>query len=83
MQDELIPRVLQVIAKTQHIKAEALHIDQTFAELKFDSLDAINIVFAIENEFNVNIPDDAMQNIRSIRDVVDGVEKLLAAQNPS
>ena len=33
--------------------------------------------FAVESEFNINIPDDAAQSIRSVRDVVDGIDKLL------
>jgi len=52
--------------------------DSTFAELSIDSLDGINILFAVESEFNINIPDEAAQSIRSVRDVVDGIAKLLA-----
>lgn len=51
--------------------------DSTFAELSIDSLDGINILFAVESEFNINIPDDAAQTIRSVRDVVNGIAKLL------
>jgi acyl carrier protein len=31
----------------------------------------------VESEFNINIPDEAAQNLRSVRDVVDGIAKLL------
>ena len=34
------------------------------------SLDGINIVFAIENEFGINIPDEGAQNLRSVRETV-------------
>jgi acyl carrier protein len=40
-------------------------------------------VFAIENEFNVNVPDEEMKNIRSVRDIVEGVQKLVAAKPPT
>ena len=43
-------------------------------------LDGINILFAVESEFNINIPDDAARNLRSVRDVIDGIAKLLSAQ---
>ena len=66
--------------KAQHIPEESLTIDSTFEELKIDSLDGINIVFAIEEEFGIEIPDDQAKLIRTVRDVVDGVEKLLAAK---
>jgi acyl carrier protein len=80
MSDELIARVTKVIALTQKIPAESVTIGKTFEELKIDSLDGINIVFALESEFNLDIPDDATRSIRSVRDMVDGIEKLLAAK---
>lgn len=80
MSQELADRVARVIAKTQHIPAESITIDSTFEQLKIDSLDGINILFAVEGEFDVDIPDDAARQIRSVREMVDGIEKLLAAK---
>jgi len=80
MPGELIERVTSVIAKTQHIPPESVTIDSTFQELNIDSLDGINILFALESEFDVDIPDDAAKQIRSVREMVDGIEKLLAAK---
>jgi len=75
--EELTERVRGIIAAAQHLPQEKITADSTFAELGIDSLDGINILFAVESEFNINIPDDAAQNIRSVRDVVDGIAKLL------
>jgi len=80
MSDELIARVTNVIAKTQHIPPESVTIDKTFEELKIDSLDGMNILFAVESEFNVDIPDEAAKSIRSVREMAEGIEKLLAAK---
>lgn len=80
-QEELGDHVIRIIAKTQRIAADPITLDSTFEELKIDSLDGINIVFAIENEFGISIPDDAVQNLRSVRETVDGVRKLLAAKS--
>lgn len=76
--EELTQRVVKVIADTQHMPLEKIAPNSTFAELGIDSLDGINILFAVENEFNVNIPDDAAQTIKSIPEMVDGIAKLLA-----
>ena len=73
-------RVIAVIAKTQHIPPDSVTVDSTFEGLKIDSLDGINVVFAIEEEFNIEIPDDAAKLIRSVRDVVDGVDRLIAVK---
>ena len=80
MSDDLISRVTAVIVKTQHLPPESVTIDSTFEELKIDSLDGINLLFALEGEFDVDIPDDEARKIRSVRDVADGIEKLLAAK---
>jgi acyl carrier protein len=75
---DLSSQVIRVIAQTQRIPVETITLESTFEELKIDSLDGINIVFAVENEFGINIPDDAVQNLKSVRDTVEGVRQLLA-----
>jgi acyl carrier protein len=77
MPDDLSQRVISVIAATQHIAEEKITEESTFQELGIDSLDGINILFALEKEFNINIPDDEAPNIRTVRDAVEGVRKLL------
>ena len=76
--EELTERVRRIIATAQHLPEDKVTADSTFAELNIDSLDGINILFAVESEFNVNIPDEAAQTIRSVRDVVEGIARLLA-----
>lgn len=73
-------RVIAVIAATQKISQDRIREESTFQELGIDSLDGINILFALENEFDINIPDDAAREIKSIPEMVAGIEKLLAAK---
>jgi len=80
LNDDIAGRVIRVIAETQKIPEESVSIDKTFEELKIDSLDGINIVFGLENEFNISIPDENMESLRSVRDAVEGVRQLLAAK---
>jgi acyl carrier protein len=79
--DDLAGHVIRIIAQTQRIPLDTIRLDSTFEELKIDSLDGINIVFAVENEFGINIPDDAVQNLKSVRDTVEGVRQLLAEKS--
>jgi len=81
MSEELIARVTGVIAKTQKIPFESVTLDKTFADLNIDSLDSVNILFALEDEFSIDIADDDARKIGSLREMVDGVGKLLAAKN--
>lgn len=80
MEDELSQRVIRVMAATQHLPPEKIAIDSSFQELGIDSLDGINILFALESEFDINIPDDAAKEIRTVRDMVEGVRQLVAAK---
>jgi len=79
MPQQLTQRVLSVIAATQRISPETVTIDKSFQELGIDSMDGINILFALENEFDITIPDEQAKQIRSIREMVEGIEKLVSA----
>ena len=78
--DELTQRVLRIIAETQRKDPAQVTIDSSFEELGIDSMDGVNIVFALENEFNINVPDEEVKNIKSIRDMVEGVRRLTEAR---
>ena len=80
MSDQLTARVIQVIANTQHLPVESIAINQTFADLKIDSLDGMNILFAVESEFDISIPDGQAAEIKSVREMVEGIQKLVAAK---
>jgi acyl carrier protein len=77
MSDELAQRVLHVISNAQRLPPESVTIDKSFEELGIDSMDGVSLLFALENEFDINIPDDAVRSIRSVRDMVEGVARLV------
>ncbi len=74
---DLTDHVIKVIADTQKMSPDLIGREATFEELKFDSLDGINILFALENEFDINIPDEAARQIKSIPEMVEGIDKIL------
>jgi acyl carrier protein len=82
-EDELTPRILRIIAETQRKDPSQVTIDSSFEELGIDSMDGVNIVFALENEFNINVPDEEVKTIRSVRDMVEGVRRLVLAEGNS
>ena len=78
MSDELTQRVLKVIAATQRLDPEKVTIDSSFEELGIDSMDGVNILFALENEFDITITDEQAKQIRCVREMVEGVGKLVS-----
>ena len=83
MGEELANRVIEIIAKSQRLDRDRITPDSTFAELNIESLDGINIVFALEDEFGISIPDDAAFHITSVRQAIDGVARLVASGTAS
>lgn len=82
MSEELTQRVISVIAVAQKLPLERITIDSTFEELGIDSLDGVNILFALENEFNINIPDDKVEGVRSVRQMVESLENVVSGEAP-
>jgi len=74
---DLTQRILRIIAETQRKDPAQVTIDSSFEELGIDSMDGVNIVFALENEFDINVPDEEVKTIRSVRDMVEGVRRLV------
>jgi acyl carrier protein len=80
MSEEFTQRVLKTIATAKRIPPETVTIDSELQALGIDSMDAVEILFALENEFDINIPDDEVRNIKGVKDLVEGVARLVAAK---
>ena len=83
MTDEVTQRVIAVIAKHQRIDINTISPASTFVDLNIDSLDGLQLVFELEEEFSVDIPDDAAKEFKSVGEVVLGLQTLLAGKAAS
>jgi acyl carrier protein len=79
--DQVFERVQAVIVKHQRIPSENVTINSTFEELKIDSLDRINLLFAVEEEFGISIPTEEIKSVNSVREISEGVEKILVGRS--
>lgn len=79
--DETASRCIELIAQSKGLPPSSLTMDTTFDELGIDSLDKVNLSFAIEEAFEIEIPDDSLNQLRSVGDVVRGVEQLQARRS--
>lgn len=90
MSDESTPAnvrqtVFSIIAKEAGIDASKVTLESTLKDLEIPSLDAIQIIFEIEDHFKIQMPDrDPNFDTESVKGLVETVEKLLAdkAANP-
>ena len=72
-----------VAARVKKIVVEHLNVDESkvvpeasfIDDLGADSLDTVELVMAFEEEFNIEIPDDAAEKIQTIKDAVTYIEQ--------
>lgn len=76
-------KVVEIITREQHLEPGVVKVESTFAELGIDSLDGVNILFALEEEFKVDIPDAVAQNMKSVRQVVDSLTRVIEGKDIS
>ena len=80
--NDIESRIIELVAKSKNLPPSEIHLDTTFDELQIDSLDKINLSFAVEEMFSIEIPDESLNSLKTVGDVVRGVEKLCAATPP-
>lgn len=81
MDEVLTVKVISQIAEVKRIPVESITIDSTFKELAMDSLDSMNLLFALEEQLGISIPDEAATSIQDVRGVVAGVKQILAEKS--
>ena len=73
---EIFEIVKELIVKEMAIDEEKITIDAEFeSDLGADSLDAIELIMALEERFNIEISEEAGLELKSISDIVDYIEK--------
>lgn len=84
MRDQTIQdRVLKVVATSKRIPIENVQPDTSFESLGIDSLDRLNILFDLENEFDIEINDEDAKQVKNMREMIEGVTQLVQAKNGS
>jgi acyl carrier protein len=72
-------KVLAIMASELKRDVNSLNLGQRLKEdLELNSLDAIELVFRFEGDFDLSIPDEDVEKLTTIGDIVDYVETRLA-----
>ncbi|HSC18639.1 MAG TPA: acyl carrier protein [Rhizomicrobium sp.] len=73
-------RVKKIVVEHLNVDADKVTENASFIEdLGADSLDTVELVMAFEEEFGIEIPDDAAESIVTVGDAVKYIEKTQAA----
>jgi acyl carrier protein len=73
---EITEKVKQIIAEQLGVEEAEVTPSASFVDdLGADSLDTVELVMALEENFDIEIPDDAAEKIRTVQDAIDYIEK--------
>ena len=80
--DQISDEIKQIFQKTLKVEADRLQPETVLKDdLNLDSLDMIEVVYEVEDHFDVQIPEDSIKEIRTFQQVVDGLTKALEAKS--
>ncbi len=72
MSDETFQKVKKIVSEQLGVDEEQVTPEASFAnDLGADSLDTVELVMALEEEFDIEIPDEAAENIATVQAAVD------------
>lgn len=76
---DVAERVKKIVISRLSVDAEKVTENASFIDdLGADSIDTVDLVMAFEEEFSVEIPDDAAESIQTVGDAVKFIEKAAA-----
>ena len=79
--DEIASRVREIFQKTVKIAPDRLRMDTVLRDdLSLDSLDMIEVVYEVEDSFDVQIPEERVGAIRTFGEIIEGLQEALEAK---
>lgn len=78
---ETARQIMDLVASEKSLDPATVTPESNFDDLGIDSLDKINLTFKIEDLYKIEIPDDSLNSLRTVGDVIAGVLRLRAEQH--
>ncbi|MCB1852459.1 MAG: histidine kinase [Gammaproteobacteria bacterium] len=80
MNQRIYATVVKAISNQKRIDAASISQDSTLESLGISSLDAITIMYEIEDALDLEIPNEALENLNSVQDILDGISSLVQSK---
>ena len=82
MSNDIREQILDVMAKSASIDRSRITMDSTLKDLNVDSIDAMQIIFDLEDHFSITVPDrDPNFDTASVGGLINAVEQMLATKD--
>lgn len=69
--------VRTAIANQKMVRVDSITLGSSLEDLGVTSLDAITIVYEVEEICDIEVPNDELESLRTVQDIVTGVQSLL------
>ncbi|NRB07021.1 MAG: acyl carrier protein [Richelia sp.] len=80
MSQEILTKVKSIVSEQLSVDASEVKSEANFAnDLGADSLDTVELVMALEEEFDIEIPDEDAEKITTVQEAVDYINNKVAA----
>ncbi len=71
-------KVINLIVNNHNVDAEEISLNSHFStDLNFDSLEVVEFIMNVEEEFRINVPDDISENILTVKDAIESIESIV------
>lgn len=75
----IFEKVRAILAEQLDLEEDVITLESSIIEdLGADSIDVVDLVMSLEDEFDTEIPDEVIENMKTVGDVVDYIEEHLA-----
>ena len=69
--------VRDMLAKQLNLKPETISLDSDVVkDLGADSLDVVELLISLEDDYGISIPEDDIVNVKTVKDIVDMIENM-------
>jgi acyl carrier protein len=71
----IFAQVKTIVAEKMGADEEDITLETTFDDLNADSLDVVELIMALEEEFDMEIPDEDVEKIKTVGDAVEYIKE--------
>ena len=79
MNQHLADAVIMAISKQKGLDSSSIGLNASLSALGVTSLDAISIVYDIEDRFDIEVPNEMLTDLESVQDIVNKLSTLITA----
>lgn len=73
----VLDKIREIISDKLGIKEDEITMESTFEDLGADSLDIVEFIMAIEDEYDIQVADEEVEKVETVGDVVEYIETLV------